>query len=115
MKVAIAAQSNAGALQVHPQFGRCDCFVIVDTESGDTQTIPNDGADVATGAGTAGAMLMCRQGVNAVIAGKVGPNAYEALTKAGIDVFCAPAGIPIGEAIEKLTSGMLQKVEIKRF
>lgn len=115
MKVAVASQSGSDTPRVHSQFGRCDCFMIVDTESGDTQTIPNDSAKAATGAGTAGAILMCRQGVNAVIAGKVGPNAYEALTRAGIDVFCAPQGIPVSEALEKLRAGALQKMEIKRF
>jgi len=115
MKVAVAAQSGAGALAVHAQFGRCDYFMIADTETGDMQTIPNESADAATGAGTGSALMLCREGVQAVIAGKVGPNAYEVLTQAGIDIFCAPQGMPVAEALEKLGAGSLQKMEIKRF
>lgn len=115
MKVAVAAEKTQGTPRVHALFGRCDCFVIVDTESGDMQTIPNESADAPTGAGTAVALLLHQKGVTAVIAGKVGPNAYEALTGAGIDIYCAPQGMLVTEALEKLGTGSLQKMEIKRF
>jgi predicted Fe-Mo cluster-binding NifX family protein len=115
MKVAISACGDSLAAQTHGLFGRCDYFVLVDTETGESVAIKNDSAEAATGAGTACAQALFNHGVKAVISGKVGPNAYEVLKAAGVIMYSAPPGISVQEALEKFKAGSLPKNEVRRF
>jgi predicted Fe-Mo cluster-binding NifX family protein len=114
----IAAVSASGASlddRVHSQFGRCDYFLVVDTESLDMHPVINTFASAATGAGTACAQIMFDEKVQGVISGQVGPNAYEVLVQAGIDIFLCPPGLTVREAIDRLNRSELQKMELQRF
>jgi predicted Fe-Mo cluster-binding NifX family protein len=115
MKIAISACSDSLEAQAHTLFGRCDYFVIVDTETGERSSVKNTSAEAATGAGTAAAQDLFNAGVQAVISGQIGPNAYEVLKAAGIIMYSAPAGISVQEAVEKFKAGVLPKNEVRRF
>ena len=55
------------------------------------------------------------EGVEAVVSGKAGPNAYEVLKQAGIDIFLLPPGLKVKDALEKYKAGSLRKMEITQF
>ena len=115
MKTAISATGDNLNVNVEEQFGRCSWFLFVDLESLQFEAVENKNADAVSGAGTACAQLVLKKGVDAVIAGKVGPNAYEALKQGGLKIFIAPQNISIQEAIDKCKKNKLEQMEMKVF
>lgn len=103
MKIAIPTFDGK---TVAPIFGRAPKFVIIDGKK--RKEIANPGFNAWRGAGVTAAQTLVSEGVNAVITGNVGPNAYAMLATAGIEVYWAP-GLSIEEAVEKLKQGELQK------
>lgn len=115
MKIAISSSGDSLSAQAHGMFGRCDYFVIVDTETGETTALKNKSADASTGAGPACAQELFNAGVTAAVSGKFGPNAYEALKAAGIAIHLAPPCITVQEALEKFKTGSLPEMQVQRF
>jgi predicted Fe-Mo cluster-binding NifX family protein len=115
MKIAVSACGNSLESKAHELFGRCDYFVIVDTDTGESSFVKNISAEAATGAGTAAAQDLFNAGVKAVVSGKVGPNAYEVLKAAGVAIFLAPPGLSVQEVLDKFNAGSLPKHEVRRF
>ena len=115
MKIAISACGDSLSAKTHALFGRCDYFLIVDTETSEASAIKNDSAEAATGAGTACAQALFNHGVTTVISGKVGPNAYEVLKAAGVGIFLAPPGITVQESLDRFKAGSLPEMQIQRF
>jgi predicted Fe-Mo cluster-binding NifX family protein len=115
MKIAISACGDSLTAKAHALFGRCDYFMIVDTDTGENTAIKNDSAQAATGAGTACAQTLFNHDVGAVVSGKVGPNAYEVLKAAGVAIHLAPPGITVQEALEKFKTGSLPEMQVQRF
>jgi predicted Fe-Mo cluster-binding NifX family protein len=115
MKVAISACGDSLGSKAHDLFGRCNYFVIVDMETGESSSVKNTSAEASTGAGTAAAQELFNAGVRAVISGKVGPNAYEVLKAAGVAIYLAPAGLSVQEVLEKFKAGSLPEMRVQRF
>ena len=109
MKVVVCSTGDALDSPVDPRFGRCANFVVVDTDTLETTAVPNPGVMVAQGAGIQAAQVVASLGVAAVIAGNYGPNAYQALSAAGLRVYTGATG-RVRQAVEQLTSGGLQEV-----
>jgi len=84
MKIAVAATGGSLDAQVSPQFGRCRYFVIVDSETMRFEAFSNPASGSAGGAGPAAARQIADRGAQVVLAGRVGPNAEQALAAAGI-------------------------------
>jgi len=115
MKIAISACGDTLSAKTHALFGRCDYFIIVDSETNESMVMKNDSAAASTGAGTACAQALFNHGVKAVVSGKVGPNAYEALMAAGVAIYLAPPGLTVQESLDKLKAGSLPAMQIQRF
>ena len=112
------AFSSVGTLvddKMHDLFGRCDYFLIVDSETGRARAVKNEFAGSQTGAGTACVQVLFDEGVRAVVSVKVGPNAYEALNQSGVEIFLAPSGITVLEALSKYKKKELPKMEITKY
>jgi predicted Fe-Mo cluster-binding NifX family protein len=93
------------------RFGRAEAFLVVERETGEVvETIDNASVGASHGAGTAAASLMKSAGVNAVISGRYGPRAFDALRALGIETWVAPPGITAGEALRLLDEGDLEKM-----
>ena len=110
----IAASTAKGGLDdvVIEIFGRAPCFTIVEVDGGEiknVEVVKNENAMASGGAGIAAAQLMIDKGVSSVLTGNLGPNAYNVLSSAGINVYRA-AGMTVREAVEKLLSGGLETV-----
>lgn len=110
MKLAICAQSEGLEARVDQRFGRCACFVIVDTESGEeVESLRNENVGASGGAGPQSAQLLSQRQVEAVALGNVGPNAAATLQAAGIKIYCGVEGT-VQETLQKFNDGKLQAV-----
>ena len=92
MKIAITATQPSLTAPFEPRFGRCAFFIVIDSQTKDWQAVSNPGADSHGGAGTQAAQKIANLGVEAVVSGKFGPNAYAVLQAAGILAYEAQGG-----------------------
>jgi predicted Fe-Mo cluster-binding NifX family protein len=107
MRIAITANGPALDAGIDPRFGRCQYFIIVDPETMQFEALENSGAMAGGGAGISTAQMIAGKGVEAVLTGNCGPNAYEVLSAAGIKVVTGVAG-KVQDAIQGYKSGKLQ-------
>lgn len=110
MKVCVTAQGDNLDAPVDPRFGRCQYFVIVDPDTLQYEAVVNPNVDARGGAGIQSGQIMAEKGVEAVVTGNVGPNAYQTLTAAGISVITGAAGT-VKQAIEKFKNGELRPAQ----
>ena len=108
MKVAVSATDAHLDAAVDPRFGRCPYFVIVDTETMQYEAVPNTSQYAPSGAGIQAAQTIASKGAKVVLTGSVGPNAYQALSAAGIQMITGAFGT-LREAVERFKSGQLQQ------
>lgn len=108
MKICISATGENLETQLDPRFGRCLYLIIVDSETMQFEVIPNTAAGSTGGAGIQAAQTIANKGVKLVITGNVGPNAFGALSAAGIEIITGASGT-IKEVIEKFKNGQLEK------
>ena len=107
MKIAVSAIGQDLDAQVDPRFGRCQYFLIIDLDSMEFESLANDSAAASGGAGIAAAQMIIGKGIEAVLTGNCGPNAFGVLDSAGIKVFTGVSGT-VREAIENYRAGKLQ-------
>ena len=107
MRIAISATGLDLDAEVDPRFGRCQYFIIVDPETMQFEAIENSSAMASGGAGISAAQMITGKGVEAVLTGNCGPNAYQVLSAAGIKVITGVAG-KVEDAIEGYKSGKYQ-------
>lgn len=108
MKICVSSAGASLEAQLDPRFGRCLYLVIIDSETMQFEAIPNMAAGSTGGAGIQAAQNMVNKGVKIVITGNVGPNAFGALSAAGIEIVTATSGT-VRQLVEKLKKGELQK------
>jgi predicted Fe-Mo cluster-binding NifX family protein len=107
MKVCVTASDKRLDVQLDPGFGRCNYFIIVDSETLEYKAISNTAASAMHGARIQAAQTVIEKGVEAVITGNVGPNAYRALSTAGIKILTGAKGTVKG-VVEQYKRGELQ-------
>jgi predicted Fe-Mo cluster-binding NifX family protein len=111
MKVGVTSAGREMTSPVDPRFGRSAGFVVVDTESGDSRYVDNaQNVNAPQGAGIQAARIIADEGVDCVVTGHCGPNAYRTLAAAGIKVALAATGT-VAEAVKALVSGALKPAE----
>jgi predicted Fe-Mo cluster-binding NifX family protein len=110
MKIGITSTGEDLNAQVDPRFGRCRYFLIVDTNTMSFESISNESAMSSGGAGIQAAQTVSKAGVEVVLTGNMGPNAFHTLSAAGIKVFTGANGT-VKEVIEKYKKGELKKTE----
>jgi len=109
MKICVSATEGSIEAQVEPRFGRCPYFVLVDSETMQFEAIPNFASGASGGAGIQAAQSVANKGAKLVITGNVGPNAYGALSAAGIEIVTGASGT-VREVVEKFNRGELGKI-----
>ncbi len=107
MKVAVSAIGPTLDTQVDPRFGRCQYFLIVEPDSMKFESVENSNASTSGGAGIAAAQMITGKGVEVVLTGNCGPNAYQVLSPAGIKVITGVSGT-VQEAIRDYRAGKYQ-------
>jgi predicted Fe-Mo cluster-binding NifX family protein len=108
MKICVSATGNNLEATIDPRFGRCLYLVIVDSETMQFEAIPNMAAGSTGGAGIQAAQTIANKDVKVVITGNIGPNAFEALSTAGIEIITGASGT-VKEAIDQYKNGKLHK------
>lgn len=109
MKIAVCSMGNTIDSPADPRFGRCAYFIIAHTDTLEYEAMPNPAAAQGQGAGIAAAQMVASKGVEAVVAGNIGPNAFQALNAGGIKIYTW-AGGTVRQAIDAVKSGALQPV-----
>ena len=104
MKIAITTSGPTLDANVDPRFGRCACFLIVDTDTLEFEAIENPNVALGGGAGIQSAQLMAAKDVKFVLTGNCGPNAHETLSAAGIGVIPGFSGA-VRDVVEQFKAG----------
>ena len=110
MKIAVSTGKGGLDDMVFPVFGRCQSFTIVeaDKEIKGSSVIPNPAMSAVGGAGIMAAQAIIDKGINAVITGNCGPNAYRIFAQAGIRVYLGSGKVE--DAVKALLEGKLQEM-----
>ncbi|HDS44533.1 MAG TPA: dinitrogenase iron-molybdenum cofactor biosynthesis protein [Methanomicrobia archaeon] len=106
MKICVTAVADRLDAQVDPRFGRSQYFVIVDPATMDFESRPNPALNAPGGAGIQAAQAMVNEGVDVVISGNMGPNAFQVLSAAGVKIATGAYGT-VKDAIELYQAGKL--------
>lgn len=109
MRVAVSANGADLDAPVSPVFGRCAVYVFVDTETMAFETVENLAVNAPGGAGIEAAQFVVGRGVQAIVTGNVGPNAFNVLQAAGVEVYPFDGGT-VRQAVEAYREGRLQPV-----
>ena len=107
MKLAIPAKCRGLAARVSPRFGRCEYLVIVDSDKLESESIKNPNMGAMNTAGAKSSQMLADRKVQVVLTDNVGPNAFQALSNAGIQIMTGVTGT-VREAIRQFNSGQLQ-------
>jgi len=106
MKICVTAVADRLDAQVDPRFGRSQYFVIVDPATMAFEAVPNAALNAPGGAGIQAAQAMVNEGVDVVISGNMGPNAFQVLSTAGVKIATGAYGT-VKDAIELYQTGKL--------
>jgi predicted Fe-Mo cluster-binding NifX family protein len=108
MNIALSAAEPGLDAEIDQRFGRCRFFTVVDVDTLECESIENGSSLSPGGAGTLASQTLTGKNVRAVLTGNCGPNAFNVLNAAGIDVYTGVSG-KVKDAIEKFKNGELLK------
>ena len=113
MKLAISISGNTLDAPFDTRFGRAAAFCFVDAETGEWQAFENPALSASGGAGVQASQFVADQGAQAVISGAFGPNAFDTLAAAEIEMYLAPSNEAhtAAEILEMFKAGQLTKAE----
>ena len=106
-KIAVSSTGDNLDAQVDPRFGRCAYFIFVDTDTLKYEAVQNPNVSAASGAGIQTAQLVANKEVEAVLTGNVGPNAFQTLQAAGVNVIAGVSG-KVKDAVQTYKDGKIQ-------
>jgi predicted Fe-Mo cluster-binding NifX family protein len=106
MLVAISSQGPDLEGPVDARFGRAAGFVVIDSQTMQSNYIENGAAQaMAQGAGIQAAETVAQAGAQVVLTGIVGPKASRALKAAGIRIGINLAEGTVAEALQRFQQG----------
>jgi predicted Fe-Mo cluster-binding NifX family protein len=108
MKIAISAAERGLEAEIDPRFGRCRYFTIYDIETSEYESVENGSSMSSGGAGTSAGQTLSGKNVGAVLTGNCGPNAFNVLNAAGIEVYTGISG-KVKDVVERYKNGEFQK------
>ena len=110
MKIAVTAQGNELSSEIDLRLGRAKWLIVVDTERGDFEAHDNVvNLNAVQGAGIQTGQNIANLGVEAVITGNVGPNAFKTLKAANVKVFLSETQT-VQDAVDSFKAGKLEEV-----
>jgi predicted Fe-Mo cluster-binding NifX family protein len=110
MKICITSEGTSLDSKIDPRFGRCRYFMMIDTDTMAFNAIENASIQASGGAGIQAGQLMASNQLKAVLTGNVGPNAFQTLQAAGIEIYTGVSGT-VREALEKYKEGAYKKTQ----
>jgi len=106
MKIAVTSMGLSLDDQVEARFGRTPYYIFVDSETMEYEAVENPNVAAGGGVGILSAQLMADHGVQCVLTGNCGPNAFQVFNAAGIQVVVGVTGT-IRRAIEQFNAGSI--------
>ena len=111
MKIAITSLGQDLNSQIDPRFGRAAYILIVDTVQNGIEVFDNsENVNAFKGAGIQAAAMLSKKGVEVLLTGYCGPNAYKTLQAAGVKVVNDVAG-KVQDAVDAFKEGKLSFAE----
>ncbi len=107
MKIVVSAQGENLDAPASPVFGRCPTYILVDSETMQYEAVANPAMNQGGGAGIQAAQFVVGLGVQAVLTGNLGPNAFDVLQAAGVGSYLVPDGT-VRQAVEAFKAGRVQ-------
>ena len=111
MRICVTATAGNLNAQVDPRFGRCQYFVFVDSDTMAFEAMANEAIAAPGGAGIQAAQTVVNKGVDVLVSGNVGPNAFQVLSTAGVKIATGAYGT-VQEAVEMYKAGRLSEAGI---
>jgi predicted Fe-Mo cluster-binding NifX family protein len=106
----ITSQDKSLQSQPNMQFGRAPFFIKYNMEKDAWEALENPAQSEPGGAGIAASQFVINNQASAVISGRFGPNAHNALKAAGIDLWTFDQNCEtVAEVIELFKSGLLSR------
>lgn len=109
MKVLITALGKEKTDNFDMKFGRGEYFQIIDTETEEFSVIENEGKTSDHGAGIVASQQAIDAGVDVLITGHLGPNAFELLDSSDIELLSAKGGT-VEEVLDQYKQKKLDKI-----
>lgn len=109
MKIAISAANKTIDSSLDSRFGRCEYFIIYDTDKNSHEAVINSGISASGGAGIKAANQIIEIKAEVVITGNLGPNAYELLQSAQVKAYSC-SKVSVKEAVELFQEGKLLEI-----
>ncbi len=102
--IAVAAMGQGSSAQVSPIFSKSPYYNVVDLKKNTIVAISNTKADAT---GIVAAKWLLKNHIDAVIVGRVGPRAFDALTGAKVAVYAGTFG-PMADVVQAFREGKLK-------
>ena len=112
MKIFITATGKTVKDNVDPKFGRCDYYLIYDTETKSVDAKENPYKTGQSSVGISLAQTVINSGAKIAISTNFGPNAYRVLKEGEISMYKAASEISIEQAIANYLNGELEEVKV---
>ncbi len=109
MKIAMSSIGKDEASLVDPRFGRCRYYALYDTEKASYSFAANVAEAQGGGAGIVAVQQLIDEGVQVILTGSLGPNAYETAESAGIKAYRV-SRVPLSRALELFEQGELDAI-----
>jgi len=111
MKIAVTSQGKELSSEIDLRFGRAKFLLVVDAETGDFTVHNNElNLNAVQGAGIQTGQNIANLGVEAVITGNVGPNAFKTLNAANVKIFLTEKQT-VAEAVDSFKADELKEVD----
>jgi len=107
MKIAVTSKGTTPDSEVDPRFGRAGYILIVDSETLEFEVLDNkENVNALKGAGIQAARMVSDKGVDVLLTGFCGPNAFKAMKAANIGVANNASGL-VSDAVKAYLNGEL--------
>ncbi len=106
MRVCITSTGPSLDSEMDPRFGRCQYFLFLDPQSLEMEALENPNIGASGGAGIQSAQFVANKGVDVIITGQVGPNAFTTLQAAGIKILGGASG-KVRDVLDKYKKGQI--------
>jgi len=111
MRVIVTANNPNLDDALDTRFGRAQCFILFDTDTGDHEVIENtQNLNAAQGAGIQAARNVVNANAQAIVTGNVGPKAFATLTAGNVAIYLCQDACSVKDALKKYQNGELQPV-----
>lgn len=111
MKIAVCSKGNDLNSLCDERFGRCETFLVFDTETKESFAIDNEAKNEGAGAGGKAVKILADNKVDVVLAPELGPKANEAIKAFEIEAYRTIANLTVEEQIKNFQEGKLEKFE----